>query len=329
MTGASGLGGWPGSEPLPAQQVALGELTDVPEGVTGLPFLSRSAGRGPAGSVLGRALSLLVDLPSEIGTHGWALADRPGRDLARAQAAAREDLDALAIAAHGHTGPIVVPVLGPLSLGAEVWLARGDRGVSDPGALRELAASLALGVAELVADVVRVVPGSRPSVLLIEPRLSDVIGGRVPTFSGRDLLRSVAAPVCVEHVGTVVRAARAAGAEQVVLHLGSDAALAGLASGAGADGFGLRPVGVAAWETVAGLVERGLRPWVQGSGLGAADLAQTVSVPWGRVGLAPSGLADVVLLAPDQADAPTPTEARRALTSVVGAARVLAERAAD
>ncbi|MCG2801593.1 MAG: hypothetical protein L6311_05775 [Cellulomonas sp.] len=351
MTGVSGCGSWPGTDPLAVQQVVLGELAQTPEGVQGHPFLVRPAGRGPTGSALAQALALLVDLPAQIGPHGWALADRPGRDLARAASAVREDLDALAVAGHGYTGPLVVPVLGPLSLAARVWLARGDRGVSDPGALRELVQSSASGLAEHLAAVARAVPGAQVSVLVVEPQLSDVVGGRIPTFSGRDLLRSVASSVAAEHLATVVRSVRTAGAEQVVLHVGAQSAVVEIAAGAGADGFGLAPSGVGDWELVADLVERGLRLWVPVDGGGAGDgggpasggdgpadvsltdggpagLARAVAVPWGRLGLPAAELDDVVLLVPDQGGAPTPADARRALSRAIGVARVLAERAA-
>lgn len=324
MTGVSGAGGWPGDDPLAAQQVVLGELAETPEGVQGLPYEVRPPGRGAYGTALARAVSMLVDLPAQLGPHGWALADRPGQDLARARAQVREGLDALAVAGDGYAGVFVVPVLGPVSLAAQVWLARGDRGVSDPGALHELAQSAAEGTGEHLAAVRRALPGAQLRVLLLEPRLADVVGGRVPTFSGRDLLRAVPGPVAGERLAAVVAAARSAGAEQAVLHVGAQAEVAELAVAAGADGVGLVPAGAAGWEQAAGLAERGLRLWLGSTG--AAAEAPAVAVPWGRVGLPAAGLADVVLLVPDTEAGPD--AARGALRGAVAAARVLAERAA-
>ena len=125
MTGATGWGRWPADDVRVGQHVVMGELTEAPEGVDPLPYTVRPSGRGPFGTALAQALGLLVELPAQVGPHGWALTDRPGRDLARVQASTREDLDALAVAAYEYTGPLVVPLLGPVSLAAQVWRPTG------------------------------------------------------------------------------------------------------------------------------------------------------------------------------------------------------------
>ncbi len=94
---------------------------------------------------LGRTASLLVDLPVDRQPAGWRFVDAPGRDAARADAFLRADLDELAEAADGWTGPLAVSVVGPWSLLASVELNRGERSVSDPGARRDVVASLAEG----------------------------------------------------------------------------------------------------------------------------------------------------------------------------------------
>ena len=65
----------------------------------------------------------------------------------------REDLDELAEAYEGYVGPLKVQVAGPWTLAASLRLTRGERLVADPGAVADLAASLADGIRAHVADV--------------------------------------------------------------------------------------------------------------------------------------------------------------------------------
>lgn len=343
MTAVSSTGAWPGSDPLEAQQTVLGDLADLPDGVTGLPWTVRLAERGVYGTAAAQALGLLVELPAELGPHGWRLADRPGTDATRLAAARREDLDALAVAAHGWSGPLVVPVCGPLTLAASVYLARGDRAVGDPGAVAEIAESLAAGTAEHLAAVTRAVPGARPTVMLHEPLLAPVVAGVLPSFSGYARLRAVPAPVVSERLSRVVGVLRAAGAERVVLHVGPGAAVVGAARGAGADALGVETSALdeRAWERVAEAVESGTALWAgvpqpatsQCAGPDVRGVADAVLRGWERVGLDRAGLRDVALLAPAGPAVPgreavvDPAAARATLAAVARAAAVVAERA--
>ncbi|NMR21529.1 hypothetical protein, partial [Cellulomonas fimi] len=306
MTTVSGLGPWPGADPLEAQTTVLGELTSTPTGVTGLPFVVQLPGRGYGAEPTGRGAALLVDLPAELGPHGWKLTDRPGRDAARARAYLREDLDALAVAAYGYEGRLLVPVTGPFTLAADLYLARGDRVLSDAGGVRELAESLGAGLAEHLDAVRAAVPGAEPVVLLSEPRLSDVLLARVPDFTGRGTLRSVAGTVVTERLRTVVEAARAADARGVVVHLGGAWTGVRPVVAAGADAIGLEVarVGGAGWQRVGEAVEAGVALWAGLAGLGiereAGDVvgqADTLVGPWRALGLAARGLAEVVVMA--------------------------------
>ena len=334
MTAVSGVGGWPGTDPLEAQGVVVGDLVDTGD-VEGLPFTVTLGARGPWATTTGQAVARLVEMPAELGPHGWKLADRPGADLARARSLVREDLDALAVAAHGYAGALVVPVLGPATLAARLYLARGDRVVSDAGAARELAESGASGLAEHLAALARAVPGAEPTVLVHEPLVGQVVAGVLPSFSGYRPLRAVAAPVVAERVATVARAAREAGAARVVVHVGSTATAVPLARASGADAVAVEvaALGESGWERVAEAVEQGLTLWAevppqassQCAGPDVQGQADTVLRPWRSVGLPVRGLDDVVLLAAETDG--SPDEARGALAGVVRAARVLAERA--
>ena len=335
MTGVTGSGPWPGTDPLEAQAAVLGDLVAAPSDVTGLPFAPVLVDRRPWADLVGRGVALLVDLPAELGPHGWRLTARPGHDLVRARSALRDDLDALAVAAHGYTGPLVVPVLGPLSLAAVLALAGGERVVSDPSALRDLADSLAAGLAEHLAALVRAVPGALPQVLLREGELARVLAAGVPTFSGRATLRSVSREVAGSRLAAVVVAARAAGATTVAVGGGSSSSMIGPVVDAAADAVVLEVDGVNehGWETVAEAVEQGMRVWaeVPPPGAGArpdgAAAADALIRPWRRVGLPAAGLADAVLVAPPTG-VWTPEGARAALAHTVTAARIVAEAAA-
>lgn len=335
MIAATGTGAWPGQDVLEAQSVVVGDLTDTPSEVAGLPFAVHLPARGPAATLVGKALAALVEVPAELGPHGWKLADRPGGDLARARALAREDLDALAVAGHGYAGPLVVPVLGPVTLAASVYLARGDRALADAGAVRDLADSLAAGVAEHLAALRRAVPGAAPVVLVHEPLLAQAVAGVLPSFSGYARLRAVPGPVAAERVGALVAGARAGGADTVAVHGGSAWTALPAVRAAGADAAALEVAHVdeVGWERVAETVEGGVRLWAQlppqassqCAGPDVVGQAEVLARPWRAVGLPARGLDDVVLLAGDPVGGPD--DARGALAGLVRAARVLAERA--
>ncbi|WP_454051401.1 hypothetical protein [Cellulomonas sp. Marseille-Q8402] len=346
MTAVSGTGPWPGTDPLEAQQTVLGDLTDLRDGVEGLPWTVRLPERGPYGTLAAHALGLLVEMPADLGPHGWQLADRPGRDATRLTATHRTDLDALAVAAHGWEGPLVVPVSGPLTLAASVYLARGDRAVADAGAVAELVESLGAGITEHLAAVRRSVPGARPTVLLHEPLLAQVVAGVLPSFSGYARLRAVPAPVASERLARLVTLLRAGGAERVVLHVGAGTPALGAARGAGADALGVDVAGLDErwWEQIAEVVEAGTALWAgvpqpetsQCAGPDVRGVADAVLRGWERVGLTRAGLRDVVLLAPAGPAVPTagpggtvvdPAAARSTLATVARAAAVVAERA--
>ncbi|ADG74011.1 conserved hypothetical protein [Cellulomonas flavigena DSM 20109] len=337
MTAVSGVGPWPGTDALEAATTVVGDLADTPSEVEGLPFAPLLPARGPWGDATGAAVALLTDMPAELGPHGWKLADRPGRDLERARALAREDLDALAVAAHGYVGGFVLPVLGPFTFAADVYLARGDKLLSDHGAVRDVVAASAEGVAARVADLRRVVPGADVRVLLREPLLAPVLAGAVPGFSGRAPLRRVPGPVVAEGLGAVADAARGAGATALVVHGGTAWSALAAVGASSADGAALAVAGIGerGWEEVARVVEGGTALWAelppqassQCAGPDVVGQADVLLRPWRSVGMPAGGLRDVVLLAGAPPERAIPDDARGALAGLVRAAGVVAERA--
>jgi hypothetical protein len=175
---AAGLGPMPGSDPFEAARLVVGELPD-------LPHLPELPARGAGAEMIGRTAALLVDLHADVVAGRWRLVPRPGRDARQAHELLERDLDAFEDAAGGHRGPVKVQMLGPWSLAASLERHRGDKVLADPGAVADVAASLAEGVSAHVAEVRKRLPkATRVLVQLGEPLLPAVLAGRVPTATG-------------------------------------------------------------------------------------------------------------------------------------------------
>ncbi|MEW1956157.1 methionine synthase [Kineococcus sp. NPDC059986] len=332
---AAAVGALPGEDSREAARTVFGELGDPPH----VPHLPLLPARGPGADPLGRTASLLVDLPVDRQPAGWRFVDAPGRDAARAGAFLRADLDELAEAADGWTGPLALPVVGPWSLLASVELTRGERSVSDHGARRDVVASLAEGLSRHVADVRRLVPGAQVVVHVEEPSLAAVLAGRLPTQSGYGTLRAVDRAEVRDALRDVVAAVRDAGAD-TVLRLDPEEAPWALVREVGPAGVALavRDLGPAGWESVAACVEDGIRLWAAAlpvpdrPGLSVPTVAAVVDAvrqPWRRIGLPATALADVVLLPATGLAEAQPALVRDLLTRLRAAAAALEEASGD
>src|SRR3954453_21335391 len=173
---ASGVGSLPGTDPAEAVRVVLGELP-------GLPHLPELPDRGPGADLIGRTAALLVDLAVDLTPAGWRLVPRAGLDLRRAKDLLERDLDALTAVADGYAGPFKVQAAGPWTLASGLERERGERAVVDPGARRDLAQSLAEGLAAHAADVAARVPGAPGVGQLDEPSVPGLVKGSLPTAS--------------------------------------------------------------------------------------------------------------------------------------------------
>jgi hypothetical protein len=270
---ATGVGSVPGTDPLEATRFVFDELPD-------LPHLAELPNRGVGADMIGRTAGLLVDLSVDATTRGWRLADRPGRDVRRAQSLLSRDLDALEEVADGYQGPLNLQVCGPWTLAASLELARSQEPVlADPGAVRDLIASLAEGVAAHVAGVRARVPGARLLLQLDEPSLPTVLDGGVPSASGLNRVRPVEEADAESGLRTVLSAAQAA----TVVHCCGMSAPLGIIRSAGADGAGI-DLGVlrrGEEEVLAEAVEAGLGIFVGAVAATPAPVAQTAA-PAGR-----------------------------------------------
>jgi len=329
---ASGIGSWPEQDPLEAARTVLGELGPAP----GLPHVVEMPGRGPGAEAVGRAAALLVELPVDLQPSGWRFVDHPGRDLERARSYRRADLDALAEAADGYAGELKAQVTGPWTLAASVRLGRGERSTTDPGARRDVVASLAEGVREHLAEVARAVPGARLVLQLDEPSLAAVLDGRLRRSSGFGHLEPVPAEEVEAGLGAVVDAARGAGARHVLVHSCADDVPFAVLRRSGADGLAvdLSRLRAAGWESVAVAVEEGQRLWAgldvadpRGSAASVDRLVEAVREPWRRVGLPPAGLADVVVTPACGLAGSSPAAARASLARLREVPDALAEAA--
>ncbi|MFI7587825.1 methionine synthase [Spongisporangium articulatum] len=325
---ATGVGSWPGTDVVETMRLTFGELGDPPH----LPYLPELPARGPGADMLGRSAALLVDLPVDLQPSGWRLVDRPGRDLQRAQAWLRQDLDVLAEVADGYSGPVKVQVTGPWTLAAGLWLPRLERVVVDAGACRDLVASLAEGVARHVEEVRRLVPGADVVLQLDEPGLNAVLDGTIRTASGFGRLRAVEEPLVEDGVRAVLEAAAGAGAATAVHSCAARPPVELLAkAGAQALSIDVAQLGTPGWERVAAAVEGGVALWagcVPTSGSTSPETAaDAVWRPWRQLGLDAGSAASVVVSPACGLAGVSPEQAREALATAKKAAAILADRA--
>lgn len=324
---ATGIGSWPGASAREAVRTVRDLLVDG-DGF-GLPFLPETPARGPGSDMVGRAAGILVDLPVDLQPSGWRLVDRPGRDASRTASLLREDLDELAEAYDGWSGPLKVQVCGPWTLAATLELNRGERVVTDPGAAADLRASLAEGMARHVADVRRLVPGAEVVLQVDEPALTAVLEGSLPTASGYGRVRAVDP----QTVASGLRELLAAHDGPTVVHSCHPAAPVPLlrSTGAGALALDLTAASPARWESVAATLEAGTGVY---AGVLATDGSTTdtgahraLVEGLGRAGLDAAAVEGLVVAPTCGLAGVTPAVAQGVLRAALDTARRLAEQA--
>lgn len=323
---ATGIGSLPGTDAAEAQRIVLGEVPT-------LPHLVEVPARGPGADIIGRGAAFLVDLPVELYAGRWRVAARPGRDLRRALDLRERDLDQLTEQADGYVGPLKVQAAGVWTLAASLDLGLGGRLLRDPGAVRDLAASLAEGLRAHVAEIIRRVPGAAPLLQLDEPAMPAALAGQVPTDSGLYTYRAVPAGTAIEMLNTAIAGAGV----PVVVHCCAPDAPLELIRAAGAAGIALDLALVDRLDPLGEAIEAGL-----GLFAGAAPAAPTtpdqraptcaavadrVAAVWDRLGFPAERLAAQVVVTPACGLAGASTSyARAVLAACRDAARRLAQR---
>ena len=329
----------PGTDPAEAMRVILGELPY-------LPHLAELPARGVGADLTGRTAALLVDLPVETTPTGWRFASRPGRELRRARDLLSSDLDVLEETAGGYQGPLKIGVCGPWTLAATIELARSqDAALADPGAVADLAESLAEGIRAHLGQVRERVGGAQVLLQLDEPALPTVLAGGVPTASG---LTRLPAPEPAD-VEARLRVVCQAGTAFTVVHCCAVSVPFGMIRAVGADAvsFDLSLLRRGEEDGLAEVAEAGLgilASVVPATPAPAAERASAGRLPEPRVtaarvvelwramgwptrsGTGPAGVAGQVVLTPacGLAGAP-PGYARAALAQCREAAALLPE----
>lgn len=323
---ATGVGSMPGSDARESARTVTGSFEDF-------PYLAELPARGPGADMIGRTIGLLVEMYAHVEPSGWRVSDRPGRNTRRAHSWLGEDLDALEEFTQGYEGPLKVQAVGPWTLAASLELRGGEAALGDPGACRDLAASLAEGLRGHLADVRRRVPGAQVVLQLDEPSLTAVLRGQIRTASGYRTHRAVDRQI----VESALRDVVAVTDGPVVVHSCAPEVPFALLRRAGVQGisfdFGLltEREEEAIGEAVEGgtTLLAGVVPSTDAASAAlsvGADIVKGVRTLWRRLGLNPGTLAESVVITPACGLAgASPAYARAALAHCVRAARSLAD----
>ena len=334
MSAASTTGVWANIDPREA--VAHGaDLASTHPHLLPFPLMSSQAAGGTrwAADALGLAVQLLPGLPADIGPAGWRLLGGRAATAARTLDARREAsrlsraFDALGEYAESSDLPVLVSVPGPWTLTRRLGLPDESPVLGDPGARRDVLQSYAHGLLDLRERIHRVVAGSpdtpldRVRIRLVEEDLDAILTGRVPTVSGYRTLPAVPDAHVVAGLRSVVQRT----GEGTILSLpglstvrigGKDIPHTSLVDDAGVRHLcvPLRPVSWASetdplapallrqWERLAEWTETGGGVWQRIPGEAAAAAGSVTSwveaaaLPWTRVGMGRSGLADFGIL---------------------------------
>jgi hypothetical protein len=291
---ATGIGSLPGTDPDEAVRLVLGEAAE-------LPYLPELPARGLGADLIGRTASLLPDFPVEWQPHGWTVTSHPGRDLARAHDHLQRDLDALTEQAQG-VALLKVGVCGPMTLGAALELPNLHKVLTDPGAFRDLAGSLAEGARILLADLRSRLPGTDFLLQVDEPSLPQVLAGQVPTPSGygtvRSLERSVAGPALAAVLDAAPEGHR-------IVHCCNSRVPYDLLASSGASAVSVDATLITdgQLDALGELVDAGVALWFgvlpgTDADISAAPARELIQRLWSKLGFAPELLADTVVPTP-------------------------------
>lgn len=189
----TGVGSMPGTDPREAMRIVAGEA--------GLAYLPELPDRGPGADLIGRTGGLLIDIPVDLVHRTYRLAAAPTSLTRRSRDFLRWDLDALEeeweTGGIGAGTVVKVQACGPFTFAAHTELRGGHKIVRDRGAVRDIADSLAHGLAEHAAEVARRT-GAQVVVQLDEPSIGAVLDGTVTPLTRLDPVPPIPVPDVVE-----------------------------------------------------------------------------------------------------------------------------------
>jgi len=322
----TGIGSWPGTDMADAVKIAFAECPD-------LPYLPELPARGAYAQLIGRSTAFLAGLAVDLQPAGWRLTDASSRDHRLAISTLRADLDVLEEHTQGYQGTVKLSVAGPWTLAAMMERRRSDRVLADPGARRDLSQSLAEGIAQLVAELVRRLPDLDPLIQLDEPMLPAVLAGSIPNASG--LLRHRAIEES-EVSGAIGYAVHRLAPTPVAVHCCAAGLPIELLRLAGVSGvlLDIEQLTDAEWEVVGASLEAGL--WIgigalpTGRMLSADQVARRVLGQLRDLNLEPIQLAERTVITPACGLASATRDgAVQALRALRTAAQIVTEQLAD
>jgi len=291
----TGIGSLPGTDPDEALRLVLGEVPD-------LPYLPELPNRGLGAEMVGRTGALLVDFPLEYQPHGWTITARAGRDARRASDILLRDLDTLTEQAGGRE-VIKVQICGPMTMGAMLEKPNLHKVLTDTGAFRDLAGSLAAGAAAHVEDLRRRLPGTRIVLQVDEPSLPVVLAGRVPTPSGYGTVRSLERSVAEPMLAAVLDAADEG--HRIVHCCAADVPFDLIRrAGASAVSIDLSLMGKPQLDAIGELIDAGVALWVgvapgTDTPLSVEQLRTPITSLWQRLGFDPALLPGSLIPTPN------------------------------
>ena len=199
---ATGIGSWPGTDIREAASVVLGELP-------ALPHIVELPARGLGADLIGRTGALMADIELDVRTSGYRIAARKTLSSRRAADLLHEDLDVLEelweTGGYAKTHRVLkVQAAGVFTMAAQVELRSAHRVLTDHGAVRDFAGSLAEGMRRHCAEITRRL-GVEVVVQFDEPSLPAVLAGSLSGVTGLDSVRAVPEPEALDLIDSVLR----------------------------------------------------------------------------------------------------------------------------
>lgn len=198
---ATGIGSWPGTDVREASSIVLGELP-------ALPHIVELPARGLGADTIGRTGALMVDIELDVRTSGYRVSQRKSLTGRRAEDLLHEDLDVLEelweTGGFGATHRVLkVQAAGPFTMAAQVELRSAHRVLTDRGAVRDFADSLAEGLRQHCAEL-RTRLGVDVVVQIDEPSLPAVLAGSLSGVTRLDPVRAVPEPEALDLLDSVL-----------------------------------------------------------------------------------------------------------------------------